>query len=299
MSETWRDEPERGSRALMRLIVWIAFNLGYPVGRFLLYPICLYFVLFAGGALKASREYLGRVLGRKPGILDCFRHFHCFASTILDRPYFLTGRFNRFDIRFHGLEQIEKIAEEGRGCLLLGAHFGSFEVLRCLAGQREDLVVRAMMFPDNATRIGSVLDGLNPDISDSVIPLGRPDSIMRAHESLSRGEVVGILADRNVGGTKRIAVPFLGEEADFPTGPMILAATVGCPVMLFHGIYRGRRSYDIYFEMLCDRPPVDHRRDPEGIARLVRSYVSRLEENCHQAPMNWFNFFAFWNKNAV
>lgn len=281
----------------MRLIIWLAFNLGYPVGRLLLFPICAYFVLFAAGAGKASRAYLARVLGRKAVLGDVFRHFHCFAATILDRPYFLTGRFEGYDIRVHGVEELERINKAGQGCLLLGAHLGSFEVLRCLAGQRDDMVVRVMMYPDNAAQIGSVLDRLNPQLADSIIPLGRPDSIMRAHESLSRGEIVGMLADRSVAGNKRLPVPFLGAVADFPTGPLMLAAAVGCPVMLFYGLYRGRRRYDIVFEPLCDRPPAKHRQDPESLAVLVRSYASSLEARCREAPMNWFNFFDFWTRN--
>ncbi|MDQ3960739.1 MAG: acyl-CoA synthetase, partial [Pseudomonadota bacterium] len=62
----WLTQRERGSRFTMRLISWITLSLGYTAGRILLYPICLYFLIaFSGGARRASRDFLRRVLRRR------------------------------------------------------------------------------------------------------------------------------------------------------------------------------------------------------------------------------------------
>lgn len=298
MEESWQAQKERGSATLLRMVVWFSLRLGYPTGRILLYPISLYFLLFSGPARRASRDYLGRVLGRRPGTVDLFRHYHTFAATILDRFYLLSGRGEEYDIRFHGLELIEKYGAQNSGCLLLGAHIGSFDALRSLA-ERAGVTVKALMFPDNSSRMGAVLAALNPGLAENIIPLGTPRSIMQAHECLSRGEFVGLLADRNTRGDKRIAVPFLGDDAEFPLGPMMLAALAERPVVLFFCLYGGSRRYDIHFELLTERAPKGCRKNPEVMRGLIADYARRLESYCRSAPYNWFNFYDFWRKDEA
>jgi predicted LPLAT superfamily acyltransferase len=297
MGEAWQAQDERGSTVLIRLIAWIALKVGYRAGRLLLYPICLYFLVFSVTARRASADYLLRSLRRSPGMGDLFRHYFCFAATILDRPYFLTGRFDSYDIRIHGEEVLKGLVESGQGGILMGAHIGSFEVLRCLAYRQGDIDLKIMMHTETTQRIGRILNELNPEFSRDVIELGRPDSVIRAHKCISDGGFVGILADRNTKGEKCVPVRFLGTEALFPVGPAMLAAVAQCPIIAFFPIYRGGRRYDIYFERLCERVPADYRRNPETLQMLVAKFAGLMEVRCGDAPYNWFNFFDFWKDN--
>ena len=77
--------PERGSPLALWLIRAIALHVGRPVGRALLYPITLYFLMTAAAARRGSQRFLRRALGREPSWREVFRHIHCFAATILDR----------------------------------------------------------------------------------------------------------------------------------------------------------------------------------------------------------------------
>ena len=113
----------------------LARRLGRPLTRCLLLPVCLGFVLFNAEARAASRQYLGRVLGRPARLTDVIRHFTCFGTTVLDRVYLLNDEVRRFDITLHGEHLVTDILSQGRGCLLLGAHHGSFEVLRQVGTQ--------------------------------------------------------------------------------------------------------------------------------------------------------------------
>lgn len=299
MSDTWQTQQERGSSTLVRLIAWIALNIGHAAGHVLLYPICFYFLVFSVQARRSSARYLRRALGRRPNFTDMFRHYFCFAATILDRPYFLTGRFAPYDIRIHGEEVLKDIYQSGQGGILMGAHIGSFEVLRCLAGGRDWLNLKVMMYPENSRRIGKILHELNPDYTKNIIALGQPNSVMRAHETIAAGGFVGILADRNSRGGKQVTIPFLGQDAEFPLGPMMLAAVAKCPVVTFFAIYRGGRRYDIYFEELCERAPGNYRADPDALALLVAKFAGRMEARCLDAPYNWFNFFEFWKSDEI
>ena len=105
---------------------------GLGRGRVLLAPVVLWFLLAARPARAASRDYLRRMLGRPARLGDVARHFHSFAAAVLDRVFLITGRTERYSITTEGLELVDQLVSQGRGCMLLGAHLGSFEVLRSL-----------------------------------------------------------------------------------------------------------------------------------------------------------------------
>ena len=264
----------------------------------LLYPIVGYFLLRGGVALHASRDYLARVLGRSPGWRDVFRHHHAFASTILDRVYLLAGETARFDVRIHGAEAFERAYAHGRGVIMFGAHFGSFDVLRCLAEDNSQPTVNVLMHEGNSAMLQSVLGSLAPHMRERIIPLGQPDTFLRAKELLDAGEVVGLLADRGLAGDKSVEVPFLGALAPFPVGPQLLASILRAPVVLFFAVYRGANRYDIYFDEFADSVTADRRNRDAALKVWVERYAQRLEERVRDAPYNWFNFYPFWKDSA-
>ena len=188
MSGGWLEQRERGSVAAMRAMTRFSRVLGRGAGRLLLYPICLYFILFSVAARRSSRAYLGRALGRPARLGDVLRHYHAFASTLHDRIFLLTGRHDRFEFQFHGLAEFEAAMAQGRGCVLLGAHLGSFEAMRALALRVRKLRLSVLMYQDNATKTDAILRELAPEVAGSVIPLGRPDTLLRVRECLERGE---------------------------------------------------------------------------------------------------------------
>lgn len=293
----WVARPERSNQWALRCIVWIALTLGRPAARVFLYPISLYFLLFAGEARRASKQYLRRVLGREPGIADSFRHIHTFASTILDRVFLLNGRFDMFEVRAHLDETARTLLEQRRGCILLGAHFGSFEITRAYAHEIQGPPASVVMYEENARKLNSVLRAINPALAQQVIGLGKIDSMLKVEQALQRGEFIGILADRGLErGEGTETCDFLGAPARFPTGPLRMACMLKSPVLLMAGIYRGGNRYDLHFELLVDMSV------PSGLARsemlqaALHNYVVAIEQHCRNAPYNWFNFYDFWKR---
>lgn len=290
----WLAQRERGSRTLMRLIVKLTLTLGRPVGRALLYPICGYFLAFSRKSRRGSYAYLRRALGRTPGLRGLFAHYHCFAATILDRVYFLSGRADRFAVDVEGVELVHKTLAQRRGCLLLGAHFGSFDALRVLGRAESPVVVRVLMHERNAAKMNSVLAALNNDLPQQVIALGQPQTMLKVSEALARGEIVGLLADRVVAGDKLLRCKFLGDTALFPAGPYQMAALLKVPVLLFSAVACGDNHYRVRFEPFAERIVLGARDDEAALAAYAQRYAHWLEQQCLEAPYNWFNFFDFW-----
>lgn len=285
VTQTWTTQPERSNRVALRIIVWVALHLGRPVARALLYPICLYFLLFSFATRRASRAWLERALGRPVRWVDQFRHYHTFASTILDRVFLLNDRFDLFDLDVHGMEAMAEVCATGAGCFLLGAHFGSFEVTRAVGRMQPGLEVSLLMYEANAPRIGAIIRAINPALGSKIIALGALDSMLRVRERLDAGEFVGMLADRRLGDEESVIVPFFGAPAKFPAGPFRLAALLRRPIVLMFGIHRGGNRYEVHYEQIA----VDG-----DVAQLATRYVLRLEHHARSAPYNWFNFHDFW-----
>jgi predicted LPLAT superfamily acyltransferase len=118
--------------------------------------------------------------------------------------------------------------------------------------------------------------------------------MLRVRESLERGEMVGILADRAPAAQKTVTVRFLGDPAPLPVGPLMLCAALGAPVVLFVGVRTGARRYSVQFEQFADRITLERSRRTADITGWVRRYVDRIEAHCRDYPFNWFNFYDFW-----
>lgn len=295
-SAEWARRSERGSLPLLRFMVRVSLLLGRAPARILLRLIAAYFLAFAGPARRASRQFLERCLERAPSLAEQYRLFFSFASVVHDRIYFLKGRFDLFEITQQGAELIDE-----RGMLLMGAHLGSFEVLRACGRHMGRRRVVVAMYEENARKISSVLAAIDPATVQDIVALGHVQSMLELSARLEEGALVGVLADRTFGNEPVMKVPFLGHFASFPTGPMRMAAALRQRVVFMTGLYRGGNRYEIRFEPLADFS------DLEGLSRderdqrvqeAVAQYAHRLERFARGAPDNWFNFHEFWGRAA-
>jgi len=292
----WRQQKEKSNLAILRLMVWISLTFGRRIGRLVLYGIAAYYVLCAPKARHFSRAYLHRALGRWAEWSDGFRHVLSFASTVHDRIYLLNDRFDLFDIEVIGAEALHAALEKQPGALLIGAHLGSFEVLRAVGRGRAGLKVAMLMYEENARKINATLAAINPAASEDIIPLGRMDSMLQARDRLDEGYLVGMLADRGLGDDSTVDCDFLGEMAPFPVGPFRIAAMLRRPVFFMTGLYLGGNRYQIHFEALADFSDTPREARQAAMRAAQQAYAERLSHFCRLAPYNWFNFFDFWQK---
>jgi predicted LPLAT superfamily acyltransferase len=290
----WLRRNERGSAWAIKLGVRLAVLLGRPVSRLLLPFVCLYFLVFAVESRRASLTYLAKVLNCRPTLRDVLRHYRTFASCVLDRVFFLKQGTELFDVEIIGKELLADLLAENSGCILLGAHLGSFEVLRAAGRRHPNLRVNMLMFEENAQKISSVLSAIAPQLATEIISLGKPDSFIKTLRSLEKGHFVGLLADRSLTTDRRISLPFLGAPAGFPGGAFRMMGLLQRPVIFMVGLYQGGKRYDIHIEMFAKSGEIPRRPSSAEIEALVGRYVSRLEHYCRIAPYNWFNFYNIW-----
>ncbi|HSI28004.1 MAG: acyl-CoA synthetase [Methylophilus sp.] len=293
-SAPWLQRKERSNMLMLRVMSWLSLRLGRTVSRSALHIIAFYFVLFSPASRKASLDYLPRALGRPATWRDLYRHFFSFASTIHDRIYLINRNYDLFDIDIQGKDVINPLIEANQGVLLMGAHLGSFEVMRAIGRQLPGLKVAMVMHEDNAQKINAMLAAINPEASMGVIPLGHLDSMLQFKQHLDEGMLVGMLSDRTLGNEPMAEVELLGDVAAIPSGPFRMAALLRRPVVFMAGLYMGGNRYEVVFETLADFSDIPRGEREQAVNAAIARYTELLNQYTRLAPYNWFNFFDYW-----
>jgi len=296
MNKPWQNNQERGSVFAMRLITWIALIIGRPIARLLLFPICFYFYIFIPGARRASNKFLTRVFHRPARMSEVFRHFYWFASTILDKVFMFKGDCRKFELNKYGVSVLRDVAARN-GCLFMGSHLGSFDIVRISGTRRWNMIFNIMMYEDNAKKMRKATASLYKNIHVKVLPIGGIDSLIRAKECVDRGEMLAILADRTLSGDKTVEVDFMGDKIQLPAGPFLTAAALKTPVILFFPLYMGGNRYEVHFELFSELITLSRGNRDKDLQQWVQRYANRLEHYCRYAPYNWFNYFDYWQND--
>ena len=294
----WRRRPERGSQLALRIMAWLSMRLGRPAGRVLLHLIASYFFVFAPRARRCMRDYLRRALGREPRAIDRYRQIMTFSTSIHDRIYLLAEHYHLFEVSLQGEPLMNEVVAAGGGAILMGAHMGSFEVLRWIGEHRAGLGLAMTMYEDNARKLNAMLAALAPRNPPEIIAVGHIDAMLKIRARLDQGAMVGMLADRSFGDEGVLPVTFLGATAYLPTGPMRAAAMLRRRVIFMLGLYRGGNRYLVVFEALADFTATPAASRQAAIEAAVTRYAALLEQYCRRYPYNWFNFFDFWQEQG-
>lgn len=296
----WLRLRERGTATGLAWMRWVARVAPGWVSGPLLWLIALYFTLFPDPAsASASSDYLRTVLGRRAGFLARHRQVRTFAEVIFERVDLLDDRIDRFSIRPVNHELVLHCHKEGRGGVLLSAHFGSFEVLRAFDRTTPGLRVRYLMFQQNAEMAARVLDSLNPAVAAQVIPVSDgPTAMLEARKALEQGQFVAFLGDRMPLTNPRaeVSVDFLGRPARFPRAPYLTAILAGVPLILCFAPRTSARTYDIEFHQIYHGEPVARGERDAKCLELAQRYADALSDMCRRHPYNWFNFFDIWRR---
>jgi len=308
MSEpsAWARRVEHGTMYGMRFGRFLYRAIGRRGMSLILWPIAAYFFLSDTHARRASQDWFATVwstpagraaLGSRPRPWTALHHMHHFAINMLDRMMMWLGEEHAFAIDHRGGEALLALASQGRGGILLGAHLGSFDMLRLISRQY-GLRVNVLMYTNHSERVFRFFESLGGESSVRVIQLD-PGSIQTAFEikaCLDRGEFVGILADRvHPGGRERpVETLFAGRRAVFPLSPFLLGVVLGAPTFLSLCTSTGDARYFAVTESIFPGGRVP-RADREKVAReALEDWVRRFESYCLAAPEQWFNFYDFF-----
>jgi len=280
----------------MRLLFWICRVFGRWPFRVVLYPVLLWYVATQGRARRASSGYLARA-GAPHGVPGVVRHFGAFAEAILDKMLLWGGLFDFSTVSLHGAAPLMEMIEQRRGALLVCAHLGNLDLCRALSLRTPGLKVTVLVHTRHAQAFNAMLASLDPRSQLDLMQVTEmtPAMAMALSARIERGEFIVIAGDRvPVSANPRVAwAPFFGQPAAFPVGPYVMASVLGCPLYTMFAVRQGAR-HALHFERLRERVLLPRARREAALAELAGDYAARLERHARQAPLEWFNFYDFW-----
>ena len=299
----WSQIEERGVIWGMSFLLKVYLLFGRRVLQFFLYPVVSYYWLINSKGRAASQQYLQRVtaynnsLTITGGLKGSYMHFISFANALIDKLAAWSGSLTLNDIEYHGREAIIKHIDNGQGVLILGSHLGNLEVCRVIAKLRRKVVINVLVHTKHTEKFNRLLNKYADEETLHLIQVSSVNAAtaMLLQDKIEAGELVIIAADRTpVGAQTRISqADFLGHRASFPQGPFILALLLKCPVYTLFCLKQNDKQV-IYFDHFSDKLAVPRKQRDAVIQQSIEAYATTLQRYCVKAPLQWFNFYDFW-----
>jgi predicted LPLAT superfamily acyltransferase len=309
----WASLGEHTFVAGIKLLFWIYRVLGRLPFRLCLYPVVVYYWATRRDARHASLDYLRRLqaargaLGHSPTWRDTLRHFLAFAETILDKLLAMSGGIAESAARVEGEDGLRALNEQGRGAIIVTGHIGCMELSRVNAERHRGMRLNVLVHTRHAERFNRMLQRLHPNSDVRLIQVTEvnPATAIFLADKVAQGEFVAIAGDRvPVRQSMTVAADFLGESAQWPVGPYVLAALLKCPLYAMACVREveeasGREGYVLRIRCLAEQVVLPRRARQEAMAAHAQQFAGWLEEVLARAPLAWFNFFPFWRQGAV
>ena len=77
-------------------------------------------------------------------------------------------------------------------------------------------------------------------------------------------------------------------------GAYVLASALGCPVYTMSCLHEGD-GYRVAFERFAERVELPRGAREQALAAYAQQFAHWLEQQMVRSPLDWFNFFPFWD----
>lgn len=247
------------------------------------------------GRRTVARQNLARAFGEKRSRRDLYRlcreSFRHLGMTLVEACTFFfrppSVLLSRVEVQ--GADHLKSAAAQGRGILLLTAHYGNWELLaaaHALTGYPLSVVVRPLDSP--------ALDRLVTRFRErsGVAVIAKRRAFRAVLEALRRGWMVGILLDQNASRREGVFVPFFGQPASTSKSLALLALWSGAPVVPVF-IHREAGGHHRVTVEPAVPPPATGQREQDILA-LTATFARILESRIRQQPEQWLWIHRRW-----
>jgi len=287
----------------MRFLFQIFRIFGRWPFRVVLYPVLVWYMITQPAARIASKKYLQHVkqlkqtARSKVGGLEVMRHFGTFAESMLDKMLLWNGLFKLDNTQYYVTDHLLNSLKQRRGGLFICAHFGNLDLCRALSKKRSGLKLNMLVHTKHAQLFNKLMAQLDPASALNLIQVTEisPAFAIEMRDKIAQGEFVVIAGDRiPVSSQPRIVFsPFLGENAPFPIGPYVLASLLQCPAYLIFATPT-KNGAELHIELFRELITLPRKNREQVLTELATGYAKRLEHYCLNLPLQWFNFYDFW-----
>lgn len=187
-----------------------------------------------------------------------------------------------------GVHHLEEGLRDGRGLVVVSAHFGPFDALWQI-GRRLNLPLTAPAEHLEPERLYDYICSLRDREWIRLLPVDRP--LMQVFRALNRGEIVALAVDRDITGSG-IEVEFFDAPARLPDGHVQLALRTGANILTCFAVRQQDNNAVLHIE-----PPLQLERTGDftrDVQVNVRKVVLRLEDWIGRYPDQWLVLRPIW-----
>ena len=290
MAAEW-DGKSRGSVLGFKVFVFFIKNFGVNAAYALMHLPVPYFCLFSGKNVQGLRFYFRKRLGYSwfKSAISIYKTYFVFGQTLIDKIAISANLRDEYTFSYNGEHQIKNALAEQNGGLLISAHMGNFELAQYFFKNRIDETKVSIVITDQDHQaIKDYLNKyLNKDETQFIIVKDDFSHIFEINAALAKNRLVCISGDRYLEGVKCIEGELLNKKAKFPVGPFHLGSKLQVPVLFVYVFRESGKQYQLYAERIkvTSKKPED----------LLNSYTKSLEQMISKYPLQWFNFYNFWD----
>lgn len=217
---------------------------------------------------------------------DVYRQF---AITVMEMIFFnkLNKNQLKYAINIENIYLIEKAFKQGKGCILLSAHFGNWELLAKSFAQRHSMSVIV------AGQENYLVDKMINDLrtTNGYNTIYKDKSVARkVLTALKKNEFVAILGDQDAN-KQGVFVPFFGRLASTAKGPAVFALKAKCPVYTAFCVRLKDGSYKTTVEEIVIP---ENMSENEKVEYIMAEYNKVLQSYVEKYPSLWFWFHRRW-----
>jgi KDO2-lipid IV(A) lauroyltransferase len=219
-------------------------------------------------------------------VRQVFANFGCYLLEFFRYQRALTRVEIEKMFLIQGFEYLEHALEQGKGALLLTAHFGNWEMgAACLGGLGHPLHVVALPMAD--PRVNQLFMARRRSRGMEIVEPGR--AARSCIEQLRENKLVAVLGDRDFSPSRETTL-FFGRPARIPRGPVRLAMLAGSPIL--PGVLIRLPGGRFHLRLFPAIGPFDRSQDTDEVMSLM---ADGLEKGISMAPEQWFIFHHFWD----
>lgn len=286
------DGKSKGTLLGYKIFVFFIKKMGIRVSYFILYFVASYYFFFLKKSNQAIFYYFKERLGYSyfKSKKMVFKSYYTFGQTIIDKVSISAGMRNKFTYEFDGIEILKKLLQEKKGGVLISAHIGNFEIAEHFFSEIDvDFQINLVTTDLEHSAIKNYLEKISKKSSIKLILIKDDLShIFQINAALARNELVCFTGDRYFEGVKSLSEKLFREVANFPAGPFLIASRLKVPVVFVYVMKEPNLHYHLYTR----EAQVNHRDEKA----LLKEYTKSLESMLIKYPLQWFNYFDFWNK---
>jgi predicted LPLAT superfamily acyltransferase len=279
-----------GQKSLFFLLRFINVSLFYPI----LFVVVPFYMLFRRKGYIPIIRYFKQCYGlsTKKAFYSTFHNHLIFGQIVLDKFSILAGNKDHYKVETSGKSYFDELMTKDAGFIVVSCHIGNFE-MGGLAFQQDKKQFHALVYGGEAQEMHKARVRAMKEAGINIVSVNEDMShLFTLKQALEDGDVISIACDRTHSGLKNVKCNFLGKDACFPLGTFHLATQMNVAVIALFMMKESRKKYHAYiFPIEVDDAEVGSAKKAE---LLARKFVVNCEQMVRKYPLQWFNFYDFW-----